>query len=736
MLPETASGLTNLTIVDNHHSNPSEQQHHLQDTKWIPFQQRTCDFGPEVFEQVSYNLIKNPNINSSHLFRADILYDSSDIQNGTKPSMSEDVRRMLQNYSLGDDLVAGFTITRTIIRLMVPRNPQLDRPIAQTCYFLHSIGTDVIGKSLVLYVPHASEPEALPWYHPTVQYLAYLHTWLPPVPAASNTNTQSPIASGVHQGTVSIHLYLFASQTLPLPSRLQRTAEHLLGTLYKHGQGCLAGYTKRVHHDQLISQQRVQDTYTELKRKHAKRLCNAWVEQTEPTKHVFEDLGLAAFLIELWRDMYRLPEDFDLTLSPFPGFVDIGCGNGVLTEILMLSGYRGWGFDARQRKTWKILSPNTQSVLKEMILIPAPLFDLAGPAPSPSKTLRTLALSVLRRPPPSSALQPPAQPWHNGIFPTGTFIISNHSDELTPWTPLLASLSRSPFLVIPCCSHNLSGLRFRAPTHFNSHTADIHAPGYFAKNITRNKSVPIDIAAYMTSNNGELAPDIEPQDKDEDVAQTIQPSSAIFTVEPALYKIELSPTHKPETIDPKNTKITSLQLKQPEPSVTEHRLLRNPSTGDLHSLAPAARAKQPSAYSSLCDWVCHLSTEAGYVVEREMLRIPSTRNVGIVGRTWLPESPGPADSSATSIKSRTTASLSSAESSLHSGSVSHDHAPGGRRLFSSRKSHPTPQQADSVKRAAARRERIVQIARREGADGKVWIERYVGLGSGKGEIHS
>ena len=742
MLPATASGPSNLIVDSNSSPTEQEQTQHLQDKRWIPVQQRACDFGPLLFEQVSHNLVKNPNINSSHLFRADILHDSLDAGNVTKEWPLEDVRRMLQEYTLGDGLIAGFKIQRTIIRLMVPRNPQLDRPIAQTCYFLHSTGTNSIGKSLVVYVPHVSELEALPWYHPAVQYLAYLHTWLPSAPLASNTSPQSQSDSSLHQGTVSIHFCLFPSQTFPLPSRLLRTAEHLLATLHKHGQGCLAGYTKRVHHDQLISQQRVQDTYAELKRKHAKRLCDAWVEQTEPSKHVFEDLGIAAFLIELWRDMYHLPEDSDFSASresvvtrpPFPGFVDIGCGNGVLTEILMLSGYRGWGFDARQRKTWKILSPSTKSVLKEMILIPAPLFDLYGPAPPP-KSLRTLALSVLQRPsPPSSALQPPAQPWHNGIFPTGTFIISNHADELTSWTPLLASLSHSPFLAIPCCSHNLSGMRFRAPTHFNSHTADSHAPAYFAKNVIKGKSVPISIAAYIDSDNREVGQEDEPLEENKIVAQSGGSSSAVATLESAFTGAVISPTNGLHTSDREDTKYKPQQLEQLDTFVTGPSTLRKHSSGDLCTLAPAARAKQHSAYSSLCDWVSHLSTEVGYVVEREMLRIPSTRNVGIVGRAWLPDSPGPANSSSTSVTSRTDASLSSTESGLPSRPSSQDNAP-SRRLFPSRRKRPSREQAEAAHLAAVRRERVVQIARREGADGKLWIQRCVGLGTGKGEAH-
>jgi tRNASer (uridine44-2'-O)-methyltransferase len=52
---------------------------------------------------------------------------------------------------------------------------------------------------------------------------------------------------------------------------------------------------------------------------------------------------------------------------------------------------------------------------------------------------------------------------HDGLFPAGTFIISNHADELTPWTPILAAISNCPFITIPCCSHKLTGAKWRAP---------------------------------------------------------------------------------------------------------------------------------------------------------------------------------------------------------------------------------------------------------------------------------
>ena len=45
-----------------------------------------------------------------------------------------------------------------------------------------------------------------------------------------------------------------------------------------------------------------------------------------------------------------------------------------------------------------------------------------------------------------------------------------------------------------------------------------------------------------------------------------------------------------------------------------------------------AQKKMPSAYSSLCSYVGSLAEEAGFQPETEVLRIPSTRNLCIVGR--------------------------------------------------------------------------------------------------------
>ena len=587
----------------------AKPSHWLPDELWLPILEHACDFTAQIFEDVALNLIKNPNINSSLLFRADILYDSlgkelCETHYNTLPGPCE-LNAVIQKYGILDDdplVRGGFKVERTFIRSMVPRNPQLDKPISQTCQILRCIDSRGYLKTLVIYIPHVTSIDHLPWYHPRTQSLAYLHTW----PSAARTFLPE---AAPHNGRISLHYRLFPSERLPLPPRLLRTANQLLSTLHRHGQGQLDGYTKRVHHDQLISQQRVQDTYTELKRVHAKRLCDNWVEKTEPSKHVFEDLSIAAFLIELWKDMYGDPNDTARdgqgpSLPNFPGFVDIGCGNGVLVDVLLREGYQGWGFDAHKRKTWSTFEPWIGEKLKQLIMIPQPMFEMQ----SGTNIANGGLLSHLTVPSQLANGQKPIENpiWHNGLFPTGTFIISNHADELTPWTPLLASLSSSSFLAIPCCSHNLSGAKFRAPSVFNNNQADYLAPTYFAANITKSKSIALTVAYTETEDD-------------------------------------------------------------------------LPEKGDLKNLGIKARSKQPSAYSSLCDWVSHLSMSVGYEVEKEMLRLPSTRNMGIIGRTMAPGFVG---------------------------------------------------QSREV-----RMERVKGIATKEGADGKVWVEKAKGLVAGKGAVH-
>ncbi|CAZ86631.1 unnamed protein product [Tuber melanosporum] len=358
--------------------------------QWTPILSKPCTFTQEIFTSVMHEMILNPNYNSSWILRADILSDSP-----TPPlQLDMSIPRPM--------LIPNFTPNRTVLRRFVPRNPQRDAAAEQTCTFYEGSQD---RQALVVYQSHSDTPEALPYYLPTVRALAFWYS-----------------QDGEDGKSVSIYYRLFPD--VPLNNRLERTALHLLTRIHKLGNGFTAGYTKRVYHDQIIPREHFQTTYLSLRERHAKRLIDRWVENTDPGKHVFEDILIAAFLIELWKDMDRGLE---------AGFVDIGCGNGVLVDILIREGYTGWGFDARRRKTWGVLGSSTEQNLHELVLVP-----------------RLLGGNV-------------DDGIHDGVFPAGTFIISNHADELTPWTPLLAMDSECPFLMIPCCSHDLSGRRHRQP---------------------------------------------------------------------------------------------------------------------------------------------------------------------------------------------------------------------------------------------------------------------------------
>ena len=457
---------------------------------WTLVQSAPANFTPHYFLEVSRNLLENPNLTASHLSRAELSYQSfTDASFNPEAKHPHELARIVKHLKAdhqpilvdGGRGVGGYKLEWTVVRKLIPRNPKLDESLLQTCHMFTSTqeidieerdGTSKTAKVeryLIIYIPHATDPEKIPFYHPKVRGLAILYAFRPDAP------TEAPL------GALSLYYDLFPNY--PLDNRLTRTALKMLEIIHKHSRGRMAGYQKRVYHDIIIAQKPFQDTYVYLKGKYAKGLIDGWVEQTPPEKHVFEDLGIAAFLIELWTEMYggkptkegaegkrdigningeekdEVNEKRRRTTaqSNFPGFVDVGCGNGLLVYLLNEEGWHGWGFDARRRKTWATFGASYAEKLKEMLLIPSILNTTPDPEPPAGESEQ---VSVA----------------HNGIFPQGTFIIANHADELTIWTPLLAMLSSSPFLAIPCCSHNFGGTRFRAPNRAHSSSSTSPSP--------------------------------------------------------------------------------------------------------------------------------------------------------------------------------------------------------------------------------------------------------------------
>ena len=641
--------------------NIAQQKFGSPGADWISVFEHACGFKRKEFLEALNFLVRNPNVTSTVLFRADILYDSDGVENVDVTYGSEEHEKERPGFLARGLSVPGFDLKRTVVRKFIPRNDSLDRSINQSVlYYEGSSGSQSVT-GLMLMFPHVSSPDRMPFYHPAVKGIAYFYH-------------QERDSSNK---TISVHYQLFPDQALKFTDRQIRIARNLLHTLYKHGQGNREGYQKRVHHDQIIEQKRVQDTFAELKKKYAHRLMQNWVEVTDPKKQVFEQIGIAAFLIELWRDMYAPPDAFEKESKkpPFPGFVDVGCGNGVLVEILLLSGHNGWGIEGHKRKTWATLSPKTQKALVHGIVVPAPLDFLSNPdikvesvlgdawesipgvarsasndmshhpstnlkpaRVSPFKTLKSWLSSKPSSSDSSSpALLPTGPPTQNGIFlpfpsytPSqtttqefeGPFLVSNHADELTAWTPLLASLTNSAFFILPCCSRNLSGERFRAPSYANGFSADGLAPEYFATQKEKGKgrkyvAIPVQMGEEREEEKEEESVDGEAE------GEGGLENEALPCDRGMRYRFVNIPC------------ASRLQATSPSPPSAPRNSLSNPQaveTGDLKALSPRARSKQPSAYQSLCSWVVHLADKAGYLVEREYLRIPSTRNYGIVGR--------------------------------------------------------------------------------------------------------
>ncbi len=81
--------------------------------------------------------------------------------------------------------------------------------------------------------------------------------------------------------------------------RLLYLESDLLKVFRKWCIGTATGYKKRVNHDRLVSRDDYYAVYESLKERHM-HWAKEWTEKTDPTKFVFEDIGIAAYLITLW----------------------------------------------------------------------------------------------------------------------------------------------------------------------------------------------------------------------------------------------------------------------------------------------------------------------------------------------------------------------------------------------------------------------------------------------------
>ncbi|KAG8591329.1 hypothetical protein GDO81_000128 [Engystomops pustulosus] len=161
----------------------------------------------------------------------------------------------------------------------------------------------------------------------------------------------------------------------------------------------------------LIAVDKYSKLYQSLKEKY-KDMVKVWPEVTDPEKFVYEDVAIATYLLVLWEE-----ERSQKQLEEKQSFVDLGCGNGLLVHILSNEGHPGRGIDVRRRRIWDMYGSRT--ILEESAITPS----------------------------------------DNSLFPHTDWIIGNHSDELTPWLPVIAARSSYScrFFVLPCCFFSFFG---------------------------------------------------------------------------------------------------------------------------------------------------------------------------------------------------------------------------------------------------------------------------------------
>ncbi|XP_039607553.1 probable tRNA (uracil-O(2)-)-methyltransferase isoform X1 [Polypterus senegalus] len=161
----------------------------------------------------------------------------------------------------------------------------------------------------------------------------------------------------------------------------------------------------------LIPMAKYGNLYQQLKEKY-KEMVKVWPEVTDPEKFVYEDVAIATYLLVMWEE-----ERKEKGLIEKQSFVDLGCGNGLLVHILSNEGHSGKGIDVRKRKIWDLYGK--QTCLEECAIIPSDSF----------------------------------------LFPNFDWLIGNHSDELTPWIPVIASRSSYScrYFVLPCCFFDFHG---------------------------------------------------------------------------------------------------------------------------------------------------------------------------------------------------------------------------------------------------------------------------------------
>ncbi|KAK4509319.1 uncharacterized protein ATC70_007670 [Mucor velutinosus] len=296
---------------------------------------------------------------------------------------------------------ASDTPMDTIIRELIPKRKSKDANLAEKVEYFESD-----KEARVIYEPLESK---LPFYYPKVKAYSFVYEL-----GSSDTFEQN---DDEEQGTLRLEIIpLDTLQPSVADPKMQYALKTILHKLFKWCIQKRLGYKKKAHHDVLVPKDTYQSMYQYIKAKYGPHLVANWTEKTDPKKFVYEDLAIASYLLCIWKEEEKKTKRKQT-------FIDLGCGNGLLTFLLSSEGYEGYGIDIADRRIWPALSEingHKKDILRVEALYPAKV-----------------------------------------TYPGTEWLIGNHADELVPWIPIIASKSgdNCKFMVIPCCFYGLDGTR-------------------------------------------------------------------------------------------------------------------------------------------------------------------------------------------------------------------------------------------------------------------------------------
>ncbi|KAI7861664.1 hypothetical protein BDF14DRAFT_1866086 [Spinellus fusiger] len=301
----------------------------------------------------------------------------------------------------------------TIQRTLIPKRKSKDAPLVEKIDYEEQEKKEGY-EARVTYQPvmhgtvDTEEPNSigLPFYYPKVKAYRFVYT-------CSLLEECDGVFTDPEEGILQLQIMPWGEQAAITDHKMQYALKTLFHKLFKWCIQSRFGYKKHSHHDVLVPKEEYMAMYQHIKSTYAQALVNHWTEKTDPKKFVYEDIAIASYLICLWKKEEE-------QLKRKPTFVDLGCGNGLLTHLLTSQGYKGCGVDMASRKIWSSLCEGQTEALRVKTLYPA-----------------------------------------QESYPDADWLLGNHADELVPWIPVMAAKS-SPhcnFLVIPCCFYALDGTR-------------------------------------------------------------------------------------------------------------------------------------------------------------------------------------------------------------------------------------------------------------------------------------